>query len=389
MTRGSCMSITSRSCRRTPRHRLARLAGRGIALLLLILASACGKEGREEVETAAVVPVTVSPAETGDIVAVIHATGTVEPAPGADLRITAPESARIVEIAKAEGDRVRRGDLLVRFEIPSLGAESAAKRAEVERAQARLTNATAARTRAHDLFDRGVAAHKEVEDTDREQAEAEAALREAEAARTASATLASRAEVRAPFDGVVARRSHNPGDVVDASSTEPILRVIDPRRLEVVASVPIADLPHIATGAAARLLTSGDDEPEALKVISRPASVEAQTGAAPVRLTFAKPTALPAGTPVQVDIDGQRRKQVLLVPLSAIVREGEETAVFVVSGDKAQRKPVTLGLADAGHVEVKSGIAAGDKVIVTGQNGLPDGAAVSVGATKAEGADGK
>jgi len=221
MTRGSCMSITSRSCRRAPRHRLARLAGRGIALLLLILASACGKEGREEVETAAVVPVTVSPAETGDIVAVIHATGTVEPAPGADLRITAPESARIVEIAKAEGDRVRRGDLLVRFEIPSLGAESAAKRAEVERAQARLTNATAARTRAHDLFDRGVAAHKEVEDTDREQAEAEAALREAEAARTASATLASRAEVRAPFDGVVARRSHNPGDVVYASSEFP------------------------------------------------------------------------------------------------------------------------------------------------------------------------
>ena len=50
---------------------------------------------------------------------------------------------------------------------------------------------------------------------------------------------------------------------------------------------------------------------------------------------------------------------------------------------------MTLGLADAGHVEVKSGIAAGDKVIVTGQNGLPDGAAVSVGAAKAEGADGK
>ena len=73
------------------------------------------------------------------------------------------------------------------------------------------------------------------------------------------------------------------------------------------------------------------------------------------------------------------------MPLSAIVREGEETAVFVVVGDKAQRKPVTLGLADAGHVEVKSGIAAGDKVIVTGQNGLPDGAAVSVGADEGRG----
>jgi len=383
MTRESRMPLSSRRSQ----CRFGSIAG--CLLVMLTLVSACGKEAPEEVETAAVVPVTVSPAETGDVVSVIHATGMVEPAPGADLLVTAPESARIVEIAKAEGDRVRRGDLLVRFEIPSLGAESAAKRAEVEHAEARLTNATAARTRAHDLFDRGVAAHKEVEDADRELADAEAALREAEAARSASATLASRTEVRAPFDGVVARRSHNPGDVVDASSTEPILRIIDPRRLEVVASVPIADVPHIATGAAARLLTSGEDEAQPLKVISRPAAVEAQTGAAPVRLAFAGATTLPAGTPVQVDIDGQRRRQVLLVPLSAVVREGNDTAVFVVAGTKAQRKPVTLGVADAEHVEVKTGIAAGEKVIVTGQNGLPDGATVSVGAAKAEGADGK
>ena len=359
------------------------MRGTRIAAHLLLIAtcagvvSACGTDAPEEVQTQAVVPVTTEAAATGTVRATIHATGTVEPAPGADQLVTAPENARIVEIPKAEGDRVRRGDLLVRFEIPTLGADSEAKRAEVARAQARLTNAMAAKTRMHDLFDRGVAARKEVEDADRELVDAEAALRGAEAARRASATLARRTEVRARFDGIVAKRSHNPGDVLDASATDPILRVIDPNRLEVVASVALGEVSHIRPGAAARLLLSADDA-QPLKVVSRPAAVDVQTGAAPVRLSFVGEASLPAGTPVQVEIDGQQRENVIVVPLSAIVREGDAAAVFVVAGNKAQRRAVTLGLSDAGHVEVRSGIKAGDMVIVSGQNGLPDGATVTI-----------
>ena len=345
---------------------------------LAALTSACGRETPDEVETQTVVPVSTAAAATGSVRAVIHASGTVEPAPGADLVVTAPETARVLEIPRAEGDRVRRGDLLVRFEIPSLKAEEATRRAEVERAEARLTNARAARTRAHDLFERGVAARKEVEDADRELAEAEAALREARTGQQASALLTARTEVRARFDGIVARRLHNPGDVVEASAGDPVLRVIDPNRLEVVAAVPLADLPHVALGASARLAASDGDPPQALKVVSRPAAVDAQTGTAPVRLAFSGRTALPAGTPVQVDIDGEEHRDVLTVPAAAVVREGAETAVFVVSGNKAQRRTVTLGLAGAGQVEIRSGLTAGEQVIVRGQNGLPDGATVSV-----------
>jgi hypothetical protein len=59
------------------------------------------------------------------------------------------------------------------------------------------------------------------------------------------------------------------------------------------------------------------------------------------------------------------------------VREGDETAVFVAAGGKAERRAVTLGLNDGTHVEIASGIKAGEKVIVDGQAGLPDGAAIS------------
>jgi multidrug efflux pump subunit AcrA (membrane-fusion protein) len=67
----------------------------------------------------------------------------------------------------------------------------------------------------------------------------------------------------------------------------------------------------------------------------------------------------------------------MLVPAESIVREGEETAVFVAAGNKAQRRPVVLGITDKTHAEVKSGVKAGEQVITHGQAGLPDGAAIT------------
>ena len=192
-----------------------------VAIALAALA-ACGRSSPEEVETAAVVPVTVEAAVTGTLQSAAHVSGFVEPAPGADFVVTAPASARIVEMPKAEGDVVRSGDLLVRFEIPSLAADTASKRAEIDRANARLQNARSAQARAKDLFDRGVGARKDLEDADRELADAEAALGEAKANLTASSTLEGRAVVRATFDGLVAKRSHNPGDLVEPGSSDRI-----------------------------------------------------------------------------------------------------------------------------------------------------------------------
>jgi multidrug efflux pump subunit AcrA (membrane-fusion protein) len=112
--------------------------------------------------------------------------------------------------------------------------------------------------------------------------------------------------------------------------------------------------------------------------VSRPAEVDPGTAAAPVRLAFVRPAPIPAGTPVQVDIDAEEHRGVVIVPVSAIVHEGNETAVFVVADNKAHRRVVETGLADDEHVEVKSGLKVGEVVITHGQSGLPDGATISV-----------
>jgi multidrug efflux pump subunit AcrA (membrane-fusion protein) len=164
----------------------------------------CGGAATQEVETVDKVPVVTRPAVRGTIRPLVVASGTVRPAAGAELLVTAPQTARIAEMPRGVGDAVAKGALLVRFDIPSLAVDASDRRSALASAEARLTNARAAAERIRGLFQRGIAARKELEDAERELADAEASLAAARTAREASGELAARAVVRAPFSGVVA-----------------------------------------------------------------------------------------------------------------------------------------------------------------------------------------
>jgi RND family efflux transporter MFP subunit len=347
--------------------------------LTAALLSACRGKTVEEIETTAAAPVkiiTLAPATLGGIVA---ATGVVAAAPGADWVITAPEPARILELPKAEGDRVRTGDLLVRFEIPSATTDVANRRAEVEQAEARVENAQASATRLTTLVEHGVAAQKELEDARRELTEARAALAQAQAASRSAAVVESRAIVRARFDGVVAKRNHNPGDMVEASASEVILRIIDPSRLQVVAAVPIPELRRVEVGKRVRVIVPGSTEADEGRVVSRPAAVDPTGVSADVRIAFDKGTKLAAGTPVRVEIAAEERPNALAVPIEALIHEDDDTFVMVAGDDKkAHKRKVDVGLTTPTTAELVGGVKAGEQVIVQGQRGLPDGADIVI-----------
>jgi RND family efflux transporter MFP subunit len=350
------------------------------AVTALACTAACRHKPVEEIETSAAVPVKTLTLAPATLEGVISATGLVTPAPGSDWTITAPEAARIVEMPKAEGDRVKKGDLLVRFEIPTLNADVTARRAEAAQAQARVENAEAALNRLKTLVEHGVAAQKELEDARREDAEARAALAQAQGAGQSAAVLQSRSVVRAQFDGIVAKRSHNPGDIVEAASADVIMRVIDPAHLQVVAAVAIADLRRIEAGRTVRVLVPGAEDFEAGRVLTRPAAVEPGGVTADVRIAFAAPTRLPAGTPVRVEITAEVHPNVLAVPAEAILHEEDETFVMIAGSDgKAHRRKIETGLATPKLVEVTTGLKAGEAVIVQGNQELPDGGAITVG----------
>ncbi|HZE88225.1 MAG TPA: efflux RND transporter periplasmic adaptor subunit, partial [Verrucomicrobiae bacterium] len=272
-----------------------------------------------------------------------------------------------------------KGDLLVRFEIPSLHADQEARASDRARATARLDNAQAAATRVRGLFARGIAAGKEVEDAERELAESRAAVSEAEGGVTAAGVLGQREAVRARFDGLVAGRFHNPGDLVEPGSADPILRVIDPRRLQVEASVPLGVLAKVAVGNPVAIRGPEAAGAEAGIVTGRAAAVETSTATALLRVAFTAPTALPAGTPVQIEIETETHANALLVPLTALVHETEESFLYVVDREgHAHRKTVGVGIVALADAEILSGVSEGESIIVQGQQALPDGAAVTV-----------
>jgi RND family efflux transporter MFP subunit len=345
-------------------------------LALAVAASACHKAAPEDVPTTASVPVEVAAVRLGTLTSYVRTTGTVDPAPGADWTVTAPQAARITEIRFATGDLVRRGVVVARFDAPPLRADLATRSSEASQARARLDNARRNYDRLATLLEKGIASRKEVEDARKEMLDAEAAVRESGQTRAAAAELAGRATAVAPFSGMVAERWHNPGDLIDAN--EHVLRLVDPGRLQVTAAVPVADAPRVVVGRGARVSVPGNETTEITgKVVGAPAAVDATTGTASVRVAISAP--LPVGTPVEIAIVADERASVLIVPAAAVVRDEDETFVFVVAADgKAHRREVVAGLTSGDEVQIVSGVREGEKVVVKGQEELPDGATVTV-----------
>ncbi len=342
-----------------------------------VFLTGCNKKEVETVETAGPLSVKAETVKLDTLTASVTVTGTVSPSPGADWTITAPEAGRIAELAKAEGDAVKEGDLLVRFEVPSLVSDVAKSEAEVAQANARLTIAKSNAARLAGLFERGIASQRESDEAKREQQDAEAALGQAQSGRQAAGILSARTVIRARFAGVIAKRWHNAGDQVEAGGT--VLRVIDPSRLEILASVPVAQLSLVGPGHAAHVFNPADASVIEGTVITVPPLVDASAATGDVRVTLPKAAHLTAGTPVQLEIMSDERKNVMVIPTSAVLHEGADAYVMVAGTDgKAHRKSIVVGLVSHERTQVASGLAVGDNVILAGPEPIPDGASITI-----------
>jgi RND family efflux transporter MFP subunit len=342
------------------------------------LAISCTATTPREAEPDVVFPVIAEPVRLGDIRGVVSATGLITTLPDAEFAVVAPQTARIVEVTKTAGDAVKTGEILVRFEFPSLAAETAARAAALRAAEVRLRNATLAQERVHSLLDRGAAARMEADDADRELEAAEAELADAQQSQKRTAALGQNSTLRAPFNGIVVQRLRNAGDLVGAAEGDVILRIVDPRQVQVIATVSVADIARFAVGASGRVMVEGNPTPEPVRVIARPEAVRGDS-AVPVRLSFVSPTELATGTQVGIEIDAEQRSNVPLVPTIAVIRDSDNrAAVFVAVGNRATRRSVDTGLVDTEHTEIRSGVKPGELVITQGHSGLRDGTAVSV-----------
>ena len=349
-----------------------RTAGFIVAISLLmtcgLLWMGCrssGSEGAEQTVTAEIHAVAVV---TEIITPKASAVGTLEPMPGLSADILPTLPGRVLEIKVREGDKVAKGQLLIRMETSS--------RARAEHTQAKLALAAAEvqAGRAKRLYEAGVWPKTSLEEADRALV---AARSQEEAAAVDARREAESAELKAPLAGVVTGLTVSVGAAADG--TVPLLKVVDASALLARLQAPVAQAEAVAVGAQASLSVPAlpNLAPLESTVWKKALPLEAGNQYAQILLRAENPRGLLApGMAVEASLALPPR-QGLVVPAAAIVTRNAETVVFRIDDGKATQVPVTSVELNGGRREVSGkGLKAGDLVATTGAYELSDGITV-------------
>jgi membrane fusion protein (multidrug efflux system) len=311
---------------------------------------------------AAGVPIEIGKIEVTTVNEEVEALGTL----AADESVViAPEIAgRVVALGFREGERVEKGQALVKLDTAILDAE-------LKQAQADLSLARDTFDRNRALVQRGAGTQVALE-----QATAQLATNEARI-QLAQAKLAQ-STIVAPFNGVVGLRSVGVGDYVSVGKTLITLTNIDPIKVDF--RVPEIFLSRVKV-----------DQPIKVKVDAVPNKTfegrifaidpVVDVNGRAIRLRAAIPNAdlvLKPGLFARIVIVVDQRENALVVPETAVVPDGIGRIVYVVEDGKAKRVPVELGKRLPGKVEIAKGLTPEAQLVTAGQMRLRDGATVAI-----------
>jgi membrane fusion protein (multidrug efflux system) len=350
-----------------------------VLVLALLVAAACGgrKAEEEDIGKTAELPTIVA-----DTTAVTRrmmldemvVRGTIAAIPNEDVKVSALVGGRVNAVTVAEGDSVRQGQVIAELDRRPLEDQRRQAAAALEQAKALLENARSNLQRNQQLFDRGIAAGKEVEDAKAQLATAEAAVEQGAAALNTADRQIERAQIRSPIAGQVVKRMVSVGEQVDGTAAQPIAEIANVDRVELAANVPAEYLARVKIGQAATITT--DAYPDRMfrgAVLAIAPAVDAQTNATLVRIRMPNTERLlKVGMFAEARIQLEQRTNALVIPPGALVRNDQGAAVYVVSGDLVQRTPVTVGIERPDAVEVLSGLEDGQVVLTSSIYGLGD-----------------
>ncbi|MAP81899.1 MAG: efflux transporter periplasmic adaptor subunit [Aequorivita sp.] len=410
-----------------------------IVLLIVLLiagkkAGLFGKTGDfKEVEVSQISPI--------DIFETVAATGKIQPE--VEVALSSEVSGEIIELPVREGQTVEKGDLLVKINPDLIQAAVSQSQASLQNVRAQLTQAEASERNAKltyernkTLFEKGVISKaewdKSVADYEMAQANVKAAyysVQSASANVKQSVDNLSRTTIYAPMSGTISKLSVELGERVvgtaQMAGTE-IVRVANLQNMEVVVDVNENDIVKVSVGdstivevdaylkrefqgvvseianSAESSLTADQVTNFKVKVRILPESYKSLTEGKPESYSPFRP-----GMTATVDIITNKKKNIIGVPISAIVIKTDTTdskrtytnqvnsisdekfeAVYVKEGEVAKLRVVKTGIQDDTNIEIVSGLKEGETVIVGPYNtvtkSLKQGDKVSVTESKNE-----
>jgi RND family efflux transporter MFP subunit len=273
--------------------------------------------------------------------------------------IEAKVSGRIAKMHVDLGQRVAKDQLLAEIDAKEV-------KAQYDRALANRDQAQRDYKRFADLLQKQITSHQEFDAVEARFRVAEAALREAE-------SMLGYVEVHSPFEGVVVRKLADTGDF--AAPGKPILQIENPEKLRFEADVPEALIDTVRSGSRVDVLISSLSGPLHGTVS------DISPTADQVSRTFLVRVELPGEKGCKAGQFGRAlfptgNYSSIGVPASAVVLRGQMEMVFIDDGGRARLRLVKTGKRFGDEVELISGVAPGERVIMEHAQDLKDGQAV-------------
>ena len=301
-------------------------------------------------------------------------TGIVESRVQSDLGFRV--AGKILERSVNVGERVQKGQILMRLDSVDLKLSFAAQQANVEAARAKYIQAKADETRSAELAKSGVVSRQEYDQARAALDSSKAQLEAAEAQARISNNSSEYAVLLADADGVIVRTLSEPGQVVAAGQTVIQLAHDGPR--EALINLPEGVRPDLGMIASARLYGQDQMYQASLRQLSDAADPASRTFEARYVLEGEAASA-PLGSTVTVTLLTKQTSgnQSVLVPVGAIYDRGDGPGVWIVN-DKSEVKFRSVKIASIGKEEivVSRGVQAGEKVVSLGAHLLHEGQAV-------------
>ncbi|WP_158785917.1 efflux RND transporter periplasmic adaptor subunit [Granulicella sp. L46] len=361
----------------------------------------------EQPRTAAVVTVT-----RGNLASSLTIAGQFQPYQQVDLH--AKVSGFIRWIGVDIGDKVHQGQVLAKLEVPELqdqyqGAQADVRhtQSEINRAQSEVLSAQSTYSALHAEYTRlaeaskqrpGLIAEQELDDARAKDQQASAQISVAKASLEAMQqelgvsnatshrfqTLTNYEEIVAPFNGVVTMRYADTGSLIQAgqdsnTQTLPVVQVAQSDLLRLRMPVPESDVPYIAIGGDVQVKISSTGRLLTGKIVRFTRALDTNTRTMLTEVDVPNPDlVLDPGMYAETTIQLQQRNDTLILPSQAIVQDGDQSYVLVVTpANRVERRNVTLGIQTSNRSEITGGLHAGDMVIASGQTSYQPGDLVS------------
>lgn len=284
--------------------------------------------------------------------------------------IAAQVAGRIEQLSVKAGDRVHKGQLLVRIDSQAAAQQASASQAQVVSAKAQLEVARKEFERQQQLFRKNYLSQAALDQAEAQFKATEAALRGSTAQAGVASTQTGFYTLVAPYSGTVASVSAEVGEMALPGKT--LLTIYDPAEMRVVASLPQSRVAQLAKPPVARIeLPSLPDNQRWQQAASVTVLPTADAGSQSVQVRLALPRSAVSVTPgmfarAQFSLASSGEPARLLIPQRSVVRRTELNAVYVVTVKEgrpsAQLRQIRLGRPQGDDVEVLAGLVAGERV---------------------------